>query len=145
MSTPRNLVVTLLAGFVLAWLTVFAAGWFSAIQLPHSFFAAAKGYPNIAFFVHTTLLVQVSMALLASLVGWLLFRLLHHASFPLVLVCAAPWLALCSWESVRYFVEAELPVETKLRVLLDWRALPGLLSVPVGLWLASKLPSKNAP
>ena len=145
MSIPRNLVVALLAGFALAWLTVFVAGWLAAIQLPHSFFAAVKGHPDIGYLVHTTLLVQVSMALLALLAGWLLFRLLNQASLPLVLACAAPWFAFCTWESVRYFAEAELPAEVKLRLLLDWRALPGLLSVPVGLWLASKLPTNNAP
>ena len=145
MSNLRNLVVALLVGVALAWLTVFAAGWLAAIQLPRSFFAVVKDHPDIAFLVHTTLLVQVSMALLALLVGWLLFRLLRNASLPLVLACAAPWLAFCTWESVQYFIEAKLPAEVKLRLLLDWRALPGLLSVPVGLWLASKLSTRNAP
>lgn len=95
MSSPRNLAVALLVGFALAWLTVFAAGWLSAIQLPRSFFAVVKDHPDIAFLVHTTLLVQVSKALPALLVGWLLFRLLRKGSLPLVLARATPWLAFC--------------------------------------------------
>jgi hypothetical protein len=123
--------IALLAGVVLAFLAAFAMGMLAAIPTPAALRLDATAHPVLAFLVSLTLLVHVPAAILAFVGGWLLFRLLGQPSLLLVLVCAAPWLAMNG------FLTTEFPSTDSLTVFSHWFVWPGILAVPVGLWLAS--------
>ena len=148
MTKLLGVCTALLVGILLAWLTMNLMGVMAAITIPHSFFVAMKGHPVATNVLHTTMLVQLPTVLLAILVGWLLFRALGQASLPLVLACSAPWLAYVAIDSVTYYLESDFPPATKLGLFFGWSTWLGILGVPLGLWLASKITqhkTKNAP
>jgi hypothetical protein len=135
--------VALAVGVFLAWLAVCAMGALAAIPTPHALRLGASDHPFLALLVSMTLLVHVPVAILAFVVGWFLFRALRQASLLLVLVCAAPWLIYDLWSLVGHFT-TQLPTINEFKVVFAWYVWPGVLAVPVGLWLASIATAKTA-
>jgi hypothetical protein len=123
--------IALVAGVVLAFLAATAMGFLAAIPTPAALRLDATAQPALAFLVSMTLLVHLPAAILAFAAGWLLFRALGQSSWILVLICAAPWLA------ANFFLTTQFPPMDRLHTLLHWYLWPGILAVPVGLWLAS--------
>jgi hypothetical protein len=123
--------IVLLAGIVLAFLAAIAMGLLAAIPTPPALRLDATAHPVLAFLVSMTLLVDVPAAILAFVAGWLLFRALGRSSLLLVLICAAPWLA------ANVLFTTQFPPTDRLHTLLHWYLWPGILAIPVGLWLAS--------
>ena len=148
MRKPLDIAVALLVGILLAWLTMYLMGVMAAITIPHSFFVALKGHPIAVSLLHTTLLVQLPSVLLASLIGWLLFRALGQGNLSLVLACSAPWLVNVAMDSITYYTASESPFFAALGMYFGWNAWLGVLGVPLGLWLALKVSQRrteNAP
>ena len=124
--------IALLAGVLLSFLAIFVMGLLAAIPTPTALRLDATLHPVLAYLVSMTLLVHAPAAALAFVAGWLLFRLLGRSSLLLVLVCAAPWLAING-----YLTTIATPPADRLHAFVDWYAWPGILAIPVGLWLAS--------
>jgi hypothetical protein len=140
MNRRLNLLIALAVGVLLAWLAVTAMGVLAAIPTPTALRLDAKAHPLLALLVSMTLLVHAPAAVLALVVGWVLFRGLRQSSPGVVLACAVPWLAWMASELADYYLTAELPPTTKLEAMFAWFNWPGYLAVPFGLWLATKMP-----
>jgi hypothetical protein len=136
MSNRRNLLVAFLVGCLLAWLTTYAMGVLAAIPVSGSLLHLIKGYPRLAFLLHTTLLVHVPAISLVALVGWVLFRALSRASLALVIIGSVPWLAYTAALSLDYYLTADWRPLVKVGYFFSWYAWPGLLAVPLGLYVA---------
>ena len=143
MRAFRQHAIACLAGFGIASAAVWLMGWLAAVPVPRGFFDALRGHPDLAFLLHTTLLVQVPAALLAFVVGVALFRVLGRASGTLLLVAVAPWLLEMAL-SLLTFLAGDSAPSVSLGQLLGWRSLPGTLSVPAGLWLAARVATPRA-
>lgn len=130
--------VALLAGVVLAFLATLAMGVLAAIPTPSALRLDVTAHPILALLVSMTLLVHAPAAILAFVAGWLLFRALGQSSWLLVLICAAPWVAMNG------FLTTEFPSTDSLTVFSHWFVWPGILAVPVGIWLASMTVAKSA-
>lgn len=147
-TTPVNrgasVLAALLVGVLLAGLIYKVSGRLYALRMPSQFFALLSGHAEFAHFIRITLLVHGAAALLALAVGWGLFRLLRRHSFLLVAAASVPWLVYRAWNASLYFSESALPVLQKLGWILNWHTSPGLLGLPVGLWLAARLAAARA-
>lgn len=136
MKERLSLLVALLVGCLLAWLTSYAMGVLAAIPAPHSLLELIKDYPRLAFFLHTTLLVHIPAILLVALVGAAMFRALRRTSLVLVIVGSAPWLAYNAALSLDYYLTADWQPLVRLGYILSSYSWPGLLAVPLGLYVA---------
>jgi hypothetical protein len=136
MTRLRSYVLVLVVGAALAWFVTLLMGWLAAIAIPRAFFVALKGHDILTFVLHTTLLVQFPVAVVSFIVGLLLFRSLHAPSLILVAICASPWLAFNAIWYANYYATADFAPLVKLGFLFNWQSLPGLLGLPLALWLA---------
>lgn len=139
-----SVLVTLLVGVLLAGLVYKVSGRLYALKMPARFFSLFGGHAELAHFVRITLLVHTAAALVALGVGWGLFRVLRRHSMLLVAIASAPWLVYRAWNASLYFSESVLPLLQKIGWILNWHTSPGLLGLPIGLWLAARLAAARA-
>ncbi len=84
----------------------------------------------------------VPVGVLAWIVGRILFGAMGSSSPLLWILTALPWVLYAVAGEIDYIRTSGYSFQTALSVSLGWPSLPGLLmsllSVPVGLWCASK-------
>jgi hypothetical protein len=144
-SALMRLLFAFLAGCVLLWFTVFVSGILAALPSPAFLqpLLQSQGWPGVT--LHSVLLVHLPMCLFAGLFAWLVLRVLKAGGLVFVFALSAPWLIYCFLEAVNYYQEAQFPPSNKLAMLLAWYTWFGRLSVPLGVWLASKVVPTRAP
>ena len=139
MPPPVKLLLSFLAGWVLLWLALLVIGALAAIQTPALLRPLTQGHGWFGVTLHSLLIVHIPAALFAMVYGWVVFRLLDARGLLVVATCVLPWLTYCVVEAVNYYHEAQFPPSQKLALLLAWYMWFGRLSIPLGLWLASRL------
>ena len=137
-------IVAAVTGLGLAGLARAGMGWLAAVPAPAPLIEALRGHADLGFLVHTTLLVQLPVALAACAVGCVLFLWLRSASGVVVALCAAPWLVLCVADAAQYMQRADFPASVALAYVLSWQSLLGVAAVPAGLWVARRLQRRDA-
>ena len=143
-STTQHL-LALVAGFVLLWLAIYLVGFLAALPTPTFMNSEVGGRGWFMVVLRSVLLVHLPMALVAGLFALAAFHLLRARGIYIVLALSAPWLTYCVLEAVNYYQEAQFSSTQKLGLLLAWYTWFGRLSVPFGVWAASKLPAGRAP
>jgi hypothetical protein len=79
------------------------------------------------------------MAILAGLFAFAVFRLLGAHGLWVVLALSAPWLIYCFVEALSYYQASQLSPVHKLMLLFAWYKWFARLSLPLGVWVASKV------
>ncbi|WP_200380209.1 hypothetical protein [Rubrivivax gelatinosus] len=142
--TLLQFLLALTAGCLLLWLAIFIVGVLAALPTPSVLRPLVQGRNWLAVTLHSVLLVHIPMAFIAGSFALAVFRLLRTRGLPPVVGLTAPWLLYCLFEAFNFYQEAQFPSSQKLALLLAWYTWFGRLSVPLGIWAASKLPVARA-
>lgn len=140
-----QLLFAFIAGCALLWLAIFVMGLLAAIQTPNLLqpLLQAKGW--VGAILYSVLLLHLPMALLAGLFGLAVFRLLRARGLYVVLALSTPWLIYCFVEALTYYQASQLSPLHKLMLLFAWYKWIARLSVPLGVWVASKVAPGKTP
>lgn len=142
-SLPQ-LLLAFIAGCALLWLAILVMGFLAAIPTPHLLQSLLQTKGWTGAILYSVLLIHLPMALLAGLFAFAVFRLLRTRGLCVVLALSAPWLIYCFVEALTYYQESRLTPLHKLMLLFAWYKWFGRLSVPLGVWVASKVSSVKA-
>ena len=129
------------AGCLLLWLALVVAGILAASAAPSPLQPLLQGQGWIGFLLHSTLLVHIPVALFSGLFALVAFRLLRARGLLVVLALSAPWLIYCFLAAFSWYRGTQFSPLQILGLELAWHKWIVRLSVPLGVWAASKLPT----
>jgi hypothetical protein len=89
--------------------------------------------------LHSVLLFHLPAAILSALFSFAAFRLLRAHDLWVALCLLTPWLVYCIVDAISYYQASQLPPLHKVILILAWHKWFGRLSVPLGVWAASKV------
>jgi hypothetical protein len=145
MPRPSRLQLPLafIAGLVLLALTLFFMGVLATLPTPNMLQALFQTKGWIGVTLHSVLLVHLPAALLSGLFSFAVFRLLRAHDLRVAITLSAPWVIYCFVEAISYYQASQLSPPHKLILILAWHKWLGRLSVPLGIWAASKVSSSK--
>ena len=133
-----------IAGCVLLWLAIFVMGLLAALPVPGWLQPIRQTKGLTGAVLYSVLRLHLPMAILAGLYAWAVFRLIRARGLLVVLALSTPWLIYCFVEALTYYQESRLSPVHKLVLLFAWHKWFARLSVPLGVWVASKVSSDKA-
>lgn len=89
------------------------------------------------------MLIQIPMALMGGLFAWAVFSWLRARGPGMVLALSAPWLIYCLADMVMYYQVSQLAPAHTLMLIFAWYKWPSRLAIPLGVWVASRLPQRS--
>jgi hypothetical protein len=146
-NMPRSSFLKLLfafsAGCLLLWLAVVVAGVLAAYPAPDFLQPPLQGQSLAELTLQSTLLVHIPIALLSGLFAWVFFCLLGARGPMVVIALAAPWLIYCLYAALSWYQGTQFSPLYILTHEMAWHKWVGRLSVPLGVWVASRLFTGN--
>lgn len=139
-----KLLLAFIAGCALLWLAVLVMGFLAAIPTPNLLQPLLQTKGWIGGLLYSVLLLHLPMALLAGLFALAVFRLLRANGLLVVFALSAPWLIYCFLAALSWYQGTQFSPLHVLMLELAWHKWIGRLSVPLGVWVASKVSSGKA-
>ena len=141
-SIPQ-LLLAFIAGCLLLWLAILLAGTLAASTAPASLGPPLPDQSFVALTLRSTLFVHIPIALFSGLFALVVFRLLRARALLVVLALCAPWLIYCLFAALSWYQGTQFSPMQILWFELAWHKWVGRLSVPLGVWAASRLSTSN--
>lgn len=137
-SLPQ-LLLAFIAGCLLLLLAIFCSGVLAASSAQRLLPPLLQNQSWGELILRSTLLVHIPMALISGIFALLVFRLLRARGLLVVLALSAPWLIYCLVVTLSWYQGTQFSPLHILMMELTWHKWIGRLSVPLGVWGASKL------
>jgi hypothetical protein len=146
MKRYTHYLLALVLGVILTVVSAYLAGIIAALPIPRLSAQFRHDHARLILLL-MDLAAALPLGILAWIVGRIFFRAIGTSSPLLWALAALPWVLYVAAGEIDYLYASGFSFNVALAVLLGWAQLSGLitgvLSVPVGLWWASKAKRKH--